>query len=268
MRRPVETPPPLVGTSSSRVRTLLASPDRAARVVHTGPQAVYLDLDGECLGVLAAGASALPCGVRTLGRLPLVTVGQTCAVGSGRIVLATTEVRVGRVVDLAVPPIPARAGRPALALHPALGATDPVRDELPAAALVLLADADPACVRDLLGLGSGLTPLGDDVLAGWLAALVAADHPARHPVAAEVTRLAPTRTTLLSATLLACAVRGEVLPEYAAVVRALDRDPTAEVDRLVAVGHTSGRGMLLGLSLALSVIDHPATATPTARRTA
>jgi len=246
----------LAGTASPWVRDRLAGPDRAATVVHAGAHAVYVDLDGECLGVLAATASTVPCGLRTLvRRLPATAVGQVCLVGSGRISLGTTEVRVGRVVDCAVPRIDGERAR----VH--LSAPD--LDGLPGPALEQLGAADPACVPALVGLGSGLTPLGDDVLAGWLAAMVAAGHPGRHAVADEVTRLAPTRTTLLSATLLACAMRGDVLPEYAALVGALGRDHLLELERLCAVGHTSGRGMLLGLSLALPLIHPLAT-----RRTA
>ena len=248
----------LAGTASARVRDLVARPDRTATVVHAGEHAAYLDLDGECLGVLAAPANAVPCGVRTLlRRLPMVAVGETCSVGSGWISLGLTQVRVGRVVEYAVPPLDAERAQCQL---PAPGL-----DELPRQALALLGDGDPGCVPALLGLGSGLTPLGDDVLAGWLAAMVAAGHPGRHAVAHEVTRLAPSRTTLLSATLLACAMRGDVLPEYAALVGALGRDHRFELERLTAVGHTSGQGMLLGLALALPQISTTCNAT---RRTA
>jgi hypothetical protein len=258
----VTTPAPpstrLAGTASSWVRDLLARPDRSATVVHAGAHAVYLDLDGECLGILAATASAVPCGIRTLlRRLPAIAVGEKCLAGSGRISLGPTEVRVGRVVDYAVPPLDAQRARCQV---PAPGL-----DGMPGPALAQLGDSDPACVPALLGLGSGLTPLGDDVLAGWLAAMVAAGHPGRHAVAYEVTRLAPARTTLLSATLLACAMRGDVLPEYAALVGALGRDYRFELEQLAAVGHTSGRGMLLGLSLALPEICRTCITT---RRTA
>ena len=261
---PSVTPPtPVAGTAPQWVRDLLAGPDRVAAVVHAGAHATYLDVDGLCVGVLSASASAVPCGVRTLlPRLaPTVAAGDSCAVGSGRIALGDLEVRVGRVVEYAVPPLDAET---------ALWARDHLRapelDELPSEALALLAAADPACVPALLGFGSGLTPLGDDVLAGWLGAMVAAGHPGRHALAVEVARLAPARTTLFSATLLGCALRGEVLPEYAALVGALGRrDHQQQVERLAAVGHTSGRGLLLGLVLALTEITRTSLE---ARRTA
>lgn len=250
------TAPPLAarlsGTASLWVRDQLTGPDREARVVHTGADAVYVDLGGSCLGVLSARATAVPCGIRTLQPTlsPPVRVGDTLLIGSGRIEWGRAEVRVGRVVDHAVPaldPATARWARRRLA--------GPTLDELPPAALDLLRAGDPAAVPALLGLGGGLTPVGDDVLAGWLAAATAADHSGRYPIAEEIERLAPTRTTLLSATLLSCAARGDVLPEYAALVAALRRrDHRLALERLTTVGHTSGQGMLLGLILALDQI--------------
>ena len=77
-----------------------------------------------------------------------------------------------------------------------------------------------------------------------------------------VRRLAPAATTALSATLLACALRGDVLPEFRLLVLDLadPRTPTPRpcgragrdlVQALLRVGHTSGAGLLLGATLAL-----------------
>ena len=74
----------------------------------------------------------------------------------------------------------------------------------------------------LVGRGDGLTPLGDDVLCGWLAAR--ARRVARPTRRRRGPCAAPRRTTLLSATLLDCALHGEVLPEFAAYV-AVARHP-------------------------------------------
>ena len=109
-------------------------------------------------------------------------------------------------------------------------------------------DADAAA--RLIGRGEGLTPLGDDVLAGWLALHRAAGVPTDDVDA--VVRTHASRTTLLSATLLDCAVHGEVIPEYAAWVRALGTpDAPARGRALQAVGGTSGAGLLHGGRLAL-----------------
>jgi Protein of unknown function (DUF2877) len=115
----------------------------------------------------------------------------------------------------------------------------------------------PAAVRALLGLGPGLTPLGDDVLCGWLAAAVARRHPALDDLRSTVLVDAPARTTTLSTTLLGCASRGEGVPELRALLGGLARENPAgveqSVDLLLRVGDTSGAGLLLGALLALGV---------------
>ena len=54
-------------------------------------------------------------------------------------------------------------------------------------------------------------------------------------------------TTLLSATLLDCAMHGEVLPQFTAYVDALGTPAQARAERdLLAVGHSTGSGLLEG----------------------
>ncbi len=78
-----------------------------------------------------------------------------------------------------------------------------------AAGLVAFAPrVDAASVASLVGRGEGLTPLGDDVVCGWLAAHRGAGTPTPE-VDDAVRRLLP-RTTTLSASLLVCALAGEV----------------------------------------------------------
>ena len=57
------------------------------------------------------------------------------------------------------------------------------------------------------------------MLCGWLAVLVATDR--LDDEVTDAVRQVLDRTTLLSATLLDCALHGEVLPEFAAYVAAL-----------------------------------------------
>jgi hypothetical protein len=218
------------GAATAWIHERLALPSRAVRVVHCGPDAVYVDDGGVCLGVLSRRAVAVPCGVRTILD-ELDPCAPEAVVGDGRIVLSGLEVSVTRFVDASVPSVEAV---PTLELS---------TDELPLEALELLAGGDPRAVALLLGLGSGLTPLGDDVLCGWLAARVALGLPIE-PVASEVRELAH-RTSLFSATLLACAARGEVVPQFADLLRGC-----VSVDALLAVGHTSGGGLAIGMSLA------------------
>ncbi|HEX9362529.1 MAG TPA: DUF2877 domain-containing protein [Candidatus Dormibacteraeota bacterium] len=94
----------------------------------------------------------------------------------------------------------------------------------------------------LAGRGDGLTPAGDDILAGYAAGL-ALFH-GRLDEAGAIARTAGPMTTRLSATLLDHASRGE-LPEPAHVFLELG-DP-GPLDRF---GHSSGRCLRLGLVLA------------------
>ncbi|MGZ4199645.1 MAG: oxamate carbamoyltransferase subunit AllH family protein [Thermoleophilia bacterium] len=128
--------------------------------------------------------------------------------------------------------------------------------ELAQAAVAALAEGDATAACGLLGSGPGLTPAGDDVVAGALAALALME---RLPLAAAaaVTAAAPSRTTALSASLLVAAARGQVVPEAARTLRALargDDDETvgALARRLFAVGATSGHDLALGLATALT----------------
>ena len=123
-----------------------------------------------------------------------------------------------------------------------------------AAGLVALPPrVDARSVTALVGRGDGLTPLGDDVVCGWLAAHRAAGVPTPD-VDDAVRRLLP-RTTTLSASLLDCALAGEVADPVAAYLRALST-PHADAARaeLEAFGQSSGRGLAHGIDLALGTL--------------
>jgi hypothetical protein len=96
-------------------------------------------------------------------------------------------------------------------------------------------------LEELAGRGPGLTPLGDDILIGYLGALALAGAPGRMThVAERVGR----RTTALSRTLLrlaACAL----LPEAAHMLLV-----EADIGPLLRFGATSGKGIAVGLALA------------------
>ena len=101
----------------------------------------------------------------------------------------------------------------------------------------------------LAGLGIGLTPAGDDFLAGvmlwaWLA------HPAPGPLCHTLAEAAASRTTTLSAALLRAAARGECDVNWHQLLTALGAGSTARlapaVRRVVAHGATSGADMLAG----------------------
>ena len=227
-----------------RVRERLSmAPDGPRDVVHAGPTALYVDLDGWCLGLVASTASRVPCALWSsrpdLGELARGPV----EVAGGVLIVAGEDVGITRLVDVSVPaPAPAAnrsASGQAVDLTSAAGLTLPRDGHL---------TADD--VTHLLGRGPGLTPLGDDVLAGWFAARHAAGRPDR-PLA-EAVRRRLGATTLLSATLLDCALRGEALPQLSAWLA----DPTPSATQaLMAVGATSGTGLLAGAELALASLS-------------
>ncbi len=112
-------------------------------------------------------------------------------------------------------------------------------------------------VDALLGRGPGLTPLGDDVLAGALVTLraVGAQHAADALADAVLARASA--TTFVSAALLWHAARGECVPELAALFRALDTGLGLDAARaaVLQLGHTSGAGLLHGVAAALRATD-------------
>ena len=139
---------------------------------------------------------------------------------------------------------------------------------------------DPAAVtgaaRGLVGLGPGLTPSGDD----WLAGLAVALHhlgPARpgpggpRPAAvvgAVRAAVAPGATTLVSAHMLDHALQGRgaaPLHDLLAALAETDLDPAtvgAAVDALLAIGHTSGADQLCGVLVALELFPTEGVSCP------
>lgn len=202
-----------------------ASPDTppgdGLRLLHRARLAAYVDLDGWALGLVDPAASRPP-NALVLG--PGVLAGLTLGdvrVRAGRLLLDGRPVAVGRLHDPTVP---------------SLGGGGP--------------EPDPPDVAALVGRGAGLTPEGDDLLCGWLAAHRATGTPT--PRTDALVRAHLHRTTLLSATLLEAALLGEALPELGAwlAARGGPHEP-ALAAALTAVGHTSGAALLRGARCAL-----------------
>lgn len=102
----------------------------------------------------------------------------------------------------------------------------------------------------LAGRGPGLTPSGDDVLAGLL--LVCAMDPARRGALGRLACSART-TTLSRAYLRWAAVGQSIQPAHALLEAVAAGDPSAMVEAtrpLAAVGATSGRALIAGMALA------------------
>lgn len=118
--------------------------------------------------------------------------------------------------------------------------------------LPLDAELRPA---DLVGLGEGLTPSGDDVICGALGAAHA--WSSQSHVDALWSQAIPRigTTTELSAQFLHSAWRGQVTGELRALLVALSTGRwQAEYDELLRVGHTSGADLAHGVLLLLSTL--------------
>lgn len=221
---------------------LAAAADGPRPVLHASATALYVDLDGWCLGLVSAAATRVPCALwSTLPDLaPLL--GRPVSVSDGTLVIGDEPVRIGRLVDPRATTVGRHGERSSERPRPMTSGLDLPDDGR------LTADH----VADLLGRGPGLTPLGDDVVAGWLATRAALGRPDAAVTDAVRQRLGA--TTLLSATLLDCAIRGEVLPQLGAWLV----DPTpGTAEALLAVGATSGAGLMTGAALAIDSLTTP-----------
>jgi len=278
-----------VAAASSALRAVLAAPARPAECLGVTRGALYLKIARPpgALVVLSHDAVRLPCGLvlpTTSAELPLTALARpnfmilesyACgsvhnSQGSWSIVIGDGAVSwtgpAGPVVVRATrewaPPRLARGEVAAAALAAAragLSGSDPGAGSPRLADLAAAArdpDASAAAISaatSLLGAGPGLTPSGDDVLAGFLAGAAAFGIDAT--ALREATELlAPARTTALSAVLLRHAARGECIDELAGLAAVLTTQPPRgpelagpAVSRLLSVGHTSGAALALGL---------------------
>jgi Protein of unknown function (DUF2877) len=125
--------------------------------------------------------------------------------------------------------------------------------------------------RGLAGLGPGLTPSGGETLGGFMGVLallssqLSVDTLSRAHLASIIADVARPRTTILSATLLKHAARGEIAEYVGDLLTALAL-PVEEsgailhaADRVLEYGACSGGDTLLGLLLGLqaSGIEYP-----------
>lgn len=214
--------------------------------------AAYLECPRGTVAVLAPGAVPVPLGLRPVdGVLPALAVGDAARVGQGQVWVRSGGRWHGWGVRRWWPSaVRSRSGSPGPA------AVDAVRQHLPPLPPEV-STAMRSGVPALVGLGEGLTPLGDDVLAGLLVAWWAWPQAAvgRLPaLAAAVTALLP-RTTPISAALLHHAVAGHAATPLLTLVEALGRGDEgidggaidSATTGLLAVGHSSGAGLARGL---------------------
>ncbi len=258
----------LTGAASDLLTGVLQGPPRSLRVVTAVPSAVHLlSDDGEvAVSVCTADAVRLPNAVvlaapPAVRPLRMIRSGQPAQVGDGLIWIGEPGsgqivVRVSRWWRARRPQLRKPWARTAAELARRLSLTDGLEEpvaiasETFAAALTgqaVLSDA----VSGLIGLGSGLTPAGDDVLAGAIVTLRAAQAPHADELAGTITTAltSSNATTPVSATLLRYACDGYCVPQLTAVLE----DPTT-LEALLAVGHTSGKALAHGALIGLRTV--------------
>jgi hypothetical protein len=236
---------------------------------------VNLTLDGQgdagWLSLHGPGVIPAPFGIACAAPPPAPPVGAPVRIEAGALVVGT-RLRIAlagaRVRDTGLPPAapappldgPVGAGLLPVALAVLTGRPAPAGPLAalaapPLAALrVATARGDVsgclAAAHRLLGLGPGLTPAGDDGLAGWLAGLGTAGVRGRGLVAAvgpDLLAAARERTGPLSRAFLAAAAAGVA----AEPLHAFAVTPDAEHrSALLALGATSGGDLLAGYLLA------------------
>ena len=234
------------------------------RVIVSFPKAVYVSLPGGILVLVAPSVHP--------GPLYLVLDGPPPEVPPAtRVQVVTRRLRVGGIdVDLrdaaewaGALPSPAQLASGAtlltevtsdLASRSALHA-DPFGDRAADARSRLRAGALAGMVERLAGLGPGLTPAGDDALAGTLFIRRALEGERGEP--ALLSAAAAARTTGIASAFLSWAARGQALaPGHDLIGAAADGDRKrceTAAGALARIGETSGADFALGISWALEI---------------
>lgn len=268
-------PQRVAGVASVAIHGLLTVPGTAT-VLGTSGYAVWLLVGESVIVVSTRYATRLPNGIEIPSRssdnpFEQVHHGAPIKVGFGRVMLEGLSVSVARWWDprpvlhtITTEELAANiAGLPA-------DVPDVESDQLRSALHAFSPNALLAAARPLLGKGSGLTPEGDDYLAGAVASIRLLSQALNHgqatrmldAVANPLAKLADARTTTFSAALIQYALRGQVAAPAGSLMRAFagrgDVAPSHRV--LLKVGHSSGpalaAGMVLGAqSLIGSIVD-------------
>lgn len=244
----------------------LASPARG-RVAAVHRRAAILELEGGPLVVLLPESTPLhPWALTAALTLRPVAEGAEFRVTCGALHIGAERVPLdgARVADLRIRNRPARPDPAPLPLLEPAAPGDPFEPALGEALATFAAGAEVEALGALVGLGAGLTPSGDDVLVGILAALDWGRD--LQPGAAAIRRRliaalpAPlgARTPRLSAQLLRAAADGLYAEPILDLLDTMTLDETASehagraIQVLLEVGHRSGADTLRGIAAALA----------------
>ena len=269
---PLMIPAQLAAAGPARVHALISDPIQPADVLGRFATALYLRLAGrEVIALLSSDAVRLPIGMilpMSSREFPLSYLSGPVLVGSGAVRVGGWSCRVSRLISPRAPTALTPDRHACEHLQHQLAHYQSADPDLRLPDSLLLDDARSReaaaeLVRRLLGAGPGLTPAGDDVLAGLLVGLWSFGQPAESLRLAVLAGL-PAGTTDLSAALLRCAVRGESIPQVNQLLRTLSGNAWQSrlddaLDDLIRVGHTSGTALATGVLAAatMAIGDRP-----------
>jgi hypothetical protein len=217
------------------------------------PRGAYLRLDDDEYVHLAGPRGPFgPLTVATAGLLPAVEAGWHARIADGVLELGPQRVAISLApARRAFVPPPPREGEPEV-IRAAWRAAREVVPPSPTPlrlgiAKLAIGDLEGA-VGLLAGRGEGLTPAGDDVLAGFAGRRAAAGR------RVALSRLARRRSSPLGLAYLRCAERGELAEAAAALLRAIVAgEPAAAARRgrrLSTWGASSGCALFWGMEAA------------------
>jgi len=251
----------VAAVASEGVAGLLDGPLRRGRLLGSSRHAAWLEFDGEVVVVGDPGVVRLPNSIvatEGIGVLPDAPDPELW-IGRGGIVVGHEQaIRVMRRWDPR-PVLPAVDRLDTLeTVWTAIGNLDTIDD---ADLGVALTTRNPGLVVGsagrLIGRGPGLTPEGDDLLAGALASYLLLSESLRNEPAIRLVtsvsdlllEIARSRTTALASSLLAHALVGEVADPVADLLRAISGrgDVRLALERLRLVGHSSGPAYAAGV---------------------
>jgi hypothetical protein len=270
-----QAPTRVPGVASTAIYGLVKAAGTEATVLGTSAHAVWLLVGDRVLVVSTSDSTRLPNGVQIAAGsssdlFAMVHHGATVDIGHGRIMLEGLAVTITRWWDPR-PTLPATTPSTLAAAIAGLPSHVPDIDPTPLRSALVGNSAGGILhsARLLLGKGPGLTPEGDDYLAGAMAGTRLLAEALRRErttaliagVSVPLAKLADARTTSFSASLIHSALRGQVAEPAGALLRALAGrgDIESSHQSLLRVGHSSGPALAAGLILAAQALIQSAS---------
>jgi Protein of unknown function (DUF2877) len=247
-RAPAVCPEPVIDVGRAWLDA--ARSQRTGAVIAAFRRAAYIEVDAQVLALVEQCVPPGPLHAR-VPRLPALQVGERIEIDRSIVRVGAASWSLQRATAWRPAPVDAIAlltNGARLAEHLAIAECSPLAS-VPLAALV--ASSPRRLVAGLSGRGPGLTPSGDDALAGIF--LVRALTGADRGTMVLLARAAPTHD--IARAFLAAAARGECVEPVHGLIGAVAAGDVGAMTRwqavLTGLGATSGCDLVLGVRLAL-----------------